>query len=156
MRKYTPPIVETPTRIAVIDSCAAIRCAMPRLLGDRGFEVVVYAKGSGAVTFVRRQCPAAVFLELHLDWEDGGLAVMQALQREPETASIPLIVWSIDPEVEHKVAPLAGPHVTALSKHTRLGALLKVVRELTGTAPGRAGGGTGLRSPREALSFKRA
>lgn len=135
MKRYTPPIVEPRIRIALIDSCAAIRCAMPRLLADRGYDVVVHARASGAVSFVRRQRPAVVFLELHLEREESGLPVMQALQREPETASIPLIMWSIDPELERKVAASGARGVLVLSKQTRLGALLKVLRELTGTAP---------------------
>lgn len=137
MGPNTQAAAAAPVRVALIDSCAAIRCALPRLLGDRGYEVVVHGYASAAVTFVRRQRPAVVFLELHLEREDAGLSVVQALRRERETARIPIVLWSIDPELERKVAAIGARDVVVLSKYARLEVLLRVLREIVGAAPGR-------------------
>ena len=123
-------------RIAVIDDSLAVRPALQLVFDTSGYTVVFHPRAAGAVTFVQQQQPVLVIVDLNLEYPAAGLEVVRSLRADPATASIPLVVWSADPDLERTVTRLGLADVAPLSKYAGLTALLAAVARLTAAAGG--------------------
>ena len=97
-------------RIAVIDDSLAVRTALQLVCDTSGYTVVFHPGAAGAVAFVQQQQPVLAIIDVHLEYPAAGLDVVRRLRANPATASIPLVVWSADPDVQHTVTRL-GPSI---------------------------------------------
>lgn len=79
------------TRVLVIDDDAAVRLVLQRNLEHAGFEVMTAEEGLGGLAAALGEAPDIVVLDLMMPNVDG-FVVLDALQRDPRTAAIPVIV----------------------------------------------------------------
>lgn len=117
--------------IAVIEDNPMVRSGMELVLNARGCEVVFHDRAEGALAFVRRHRPAVVIVDLHLEYRDAGLDIARHLRHEPDTAHVPVVVWSTDLEVGRKVAAAGLEGITVLSKFGHGSVLLAALETLT-------------------------
>ncbi len=79
-------------RIAIVDDNPDVRRLVRRILQSQGnYELFEAANGIEAVDLIRRELPNLVILDLMMPEMDG-YGVMDALQSDPSTAQIPIIV----------------------------------------------------------------
>lgn len=79
-------------RIAIVDDNPDVRRLVRRILQSQGnYELFEAADGVEAVDLIRRELPNLVILDLMMPEMDG-YGVMDALQSDPSTAQIPIIV----------------------------------------------------------------
>lgn len=77
------------------DSCLWIAA----VLRQCGFEAIEAGDASVAVRMARMEMPDLILLDLHLP-AGGGQFVMESLRRQEETASIPFVIMTGDPDVD--------------------------------------------------------
>ena len=68
---------------------------MERLMRDRGEHLEIAMQGGLAITLAKQIDPQIILLDLHLP-DMHGSSVLSALQSDPATASIPVVVLSAD------------------------------------------------------------
>ena len=79
-------------RIAIVDDTPDVRRLIRRILQSQGnFQLYEAANGREAIELIRRELPNLVILDLMMPEVDG-FGVLDALQADPETAEIPVIV----------------------------------------------------------------
>lgn len=113
------------------DSCLWIAA----VLRQCGFEVLEAGDGAVAVRMARQELPDLILLDLHLP-AGGGEFVMDSLSRQPETAAIPVIIMTGDPEVDRTRMKLKGA-VEVYCKPMDVHVFLNTIRQTleTATAP---------------------
>jgi CheY-like chemotaxis protein len=86
-----------------------------------GLNPVTVGTGEAGLEAVRSLSPAAVVLDIHLPGMTGW-DVLETLKADPSTASVPVVVVSVEPErgrgfalgaTEYLVKPVAGEHLLA-------------------------------------------
>ena len=86
-----------------------------------GLRTVVASSGEQGLDLVRAEDPVAVVLDIHLPGMNGW-EVLAALKGDPETADVPVVVVSVEPErgrgfalgaTEYLVKPVSGEHLLA-------------------------------------------
>lgn len=100
------------------------------VLAEAGYAVQLWPEGAGAYDFIRQQQPDLVILDVWVRRRGGGWWVLHALQQEPLTREIPVIVCT----AERASPPVDGPYATGwpgatLSMPFELDALLRLVAE---------------------------
>jgi signal transduction histidine kinase/DNA-binding response OmpR family regulator len=92
------------TRVLVVEDDADARAVLSASLERSGYAVVEAANGAEAVAAARREAPAAVILDLVLP-DISGYDVLRILKNSPETASVPIVVLSVEagPELAHRL-----------------------------------------------------
>ena len=65
-----------------------------------GWRMVTCSTGQEVVTLARQLQPDVIFINLRLPVSDGGWSVFQALKKDAETLSIPVVVYSSKPETD--------------------------------------------------------
>jgi CheY-like chemotaxis protein len=81
-------------RILIVDDTAELLRLMRLLLEEDQYQVSVLESGRDAVATAKEQRPDFIVLDLLLNGEPAGLDVLQALRSDPETAAIPVIVYT--------------------------------------------------------------
>lgn len=82
-------------RIVVINDDTDFLTLMSELLSEiEGYDVQVRREGHGAYQFVREQQPDLVILDIRIEGQDIGWAILECLTLDPRTLPIPLIVCS--------------------------------------------------------------
>jgi signal transduction histidine kinase/DNA-binding response OmpR family regulator len=97
-----PPTAASPpagARILLVEDDPDAAAVMRASLEQCGHEVVLAPTGGHAVRLARRERPAAVLLDLVLP-DISGYDVLRILKNSPDTAAIPVVVLSIEPERE--------------------------------------------------------
>jgi len=77
----------------VVDDSKLQQQIVQRLLLKAGHEVVLAADGEEGLRSVRQNSPDVILLDMMLPRLDG-LGVLEALKKDPKTASIPVIVMT--------------------------------------------------------------
>lgn len=80
--------------VLVIDDDSAVRDLLARALGKDGFLVVTAASGAQGLELARRLKPRVITLDVMMPGLDGW-AVLAALQADPITAKIPVVMMTI-------------------------------------------------------------
>jgi CheY-like chemotaxis protein len=80
-------------RVLVVEDDASTRELLSVALRKRGFEVLLAEDGASGLALAKKEQPGLVLLDLRLPGMDG-LAVLQALKQEPDTAAIPVITMT--------------------------------------------------------------
>jgi CheY-like chemotaxis protein len=103
--------------IAVIDDDQPLIELMAEVLDERHWTMLAVQDGATAVEALRHARPDAVLLDVRLSGRQRGWDVLEQLQAEPDTRSIPIVVWSGDVHrLGGKRAWLADHHIPVLSK----------------------------------------
>lgn len=120
-----------PMIIVVDDEPEMIRI-MTKLFARSGFDTQGLAEGRGAYERIRDAHPQLVFLDLRLGESDGA-EVLRAIRRDPELASVPVVLMSGDGEIRHKAEALgADAH---LWKPFKAADLLACAARFVGVSP---------------------
>lgn len=105
------------TTVAVIDDDAMLIDLAQELLGERDWTVVSSRDPRTAGDFLRQARPDAILLDVHLRGSEGGWAILEDLEAEPTTRTIPIVVWSGDVRIlENKRTWLEDRHIQVLAK----------------------------------------
>jgi CheY-like chemotaxis protein len=119
--------------IVVIDDDIAYLRLMERLLTREGYRVTVLQQSSAAYELVAREQPSLVIVDVRMQNDDAGLAVLNLIRLDPETAAIPLLVCSADGVfLREKEAYLRERGCEILEKPFDLDDLLEKVRTALG------------------------
>jgi CheY-like chemotaxis protein len=82
-------------RIVVINDDTDFLTLMSELLTDvEGYDVQVCREGNHAYQFVKQQMPDLVILDIRIEGQELGWAILECLTLDPKTHPIPLIVCS--------------------------------------------------------------
>ncbi len=82
-------------RIVVINDDTDFLTLMTELLSEiEGYEVQVCREGDHAYQFVREQMPDLVILDIRIEGQDIGWAILECVTLDPRTNPIPMIVCS--------------------------------------------------------------
>lgn len=86
---------ERQPRIIVINDDTDFLTLMSELLTDiEGCDVEVCREGNHAYQFVKERQPDLVILDIRIEGQDVGWAILECLTLDPKTSHIPLIVCS--------------------------------------------------------------
>lgn len=80
-------------KLLLVEDSALLKIAMKRLLAEAGFCVVDTANGDEVLQLARNTQPDLIILDMMLPGV-GGEVVLRRLKRDPEVASIPVLVVS--------------------------------------------------------------
>jgi CheY-like chemotaxis protein len=87
--------MEKKERVVVINDDTDFLTLMSELLSEtEGYEVQICREGDHAYQFVKDQQPDLVILDIRIEGQDIGWAILECLTLDPKTSSIPLIVCS--------------------------------------------------------------
>lgn len=78
-------------KILAVDDEAEILMMLEERLKMHGFEVIKAASGKEAVAKIRETAPSLVLLDIDMPFMNG-FQVLEAFKKNPETASIPVIM----------------------------------------------------------------
>jgi len=120
-----PAAVPSGPWILVVDDDPQVARLFQQELQKEGYRVMVVTQGSRVVEVARQLQPELITLDLLMDVD--GLAVLQQLKREPDTADIPVVIVSVVPDAEQGLALGAADY---LVKPLNEGELLSCVRRL--------------------------
>jgi len=90
--------------IAVIDANLATLDRTALVLALDGYQSICFRTAADASAPIQQRRPELVIVDLHQERPDAGLEFVAALQSDPATAQIPILVWSADPQVGTTVA----------------------------------------------------
>ena len=97
-----------PRTVLVVDDHADSRMICEIILSRRGFQVMSAGDGKSGLEMARLALPGVILLDIALPRMDGW-SVMEELRRAPETAAIPVIVFTAHSlEFEQARAKRAG------------------------------------------------
>ncbi len=132
--------------ILVVDDDAKIVRLVRTYLEREGFAVVTAADGPAALDAVERHRPALVVLDLMLPELDGR-AVIRAVRRDEEAASIPILVLSARGTTLDRIAGLEDGADDYLPKPFSPGELVLRVKAILRRTPAAAAPGPGVHTP---------
>ncbi|MCW8808936.1 MAG: response regulator [Rhodanobacter sp.] len=84
-------------RMLVVDDSPTICAILGRILDQDGYAVSVAGDGESAIEMARREQPALIFLDIVLPGMNG-FSVLRALRHDPQTAHIPIVMISGNPQ----------------------------------------------------------
>jgi CheY-like chemotaxis protein len=125
--------MEAPTkrraRIVVINDDTDFLSLMSELLTDVGeYDVEVCREGNHAYQFVKEKQPDLAILDIRMEGQEAGWAILECLTLDPKTHSIPLIVCSAAIRELHEHQELLDRYgIDVLTKPFDLDALLETV-----------------------------
>jgi CheY-like chemotaxis protein len=91
MREASP----TRPRIVVINDDTVFLTLMTELLTEVGdYDVAICREGNNAYPFVRDHLPDLVILDIRIEGQDVGWAILECMTLDPKTNPIPMIVCS--------------------------------------------------------------
>jgi two-component system, cell cycle response regulator DivK len=126
-------------QVLVVDDEADQRKIYVAMLAHHGYRVLEAADGEEAVRCARRDRPDVILMDAVLPRLDGWKAT-ESIKREPETASIPVVMitaHALDGDRERGRAAGVDRYVT---KPCMPATVLEEVRRLVGPADGTDGG----------------
>jgi CheY-like chemotaxis protein len=89
------PPTERRTRIVVINDDTDFLSLMSELLTEIGeYDVEICREGNHAYQFVKEQQPDLAILDIRMEGQEQGWAILECLTLDPKTKPIPLIVCS--------------------------------------------------------------
>jgi len=119
-------------RVAIVDDHPHVRQLIRRILQAQGeYELIEAADGKSALSLVKDQKPDLIILDLMMPEMDG-FSVLDALRKDPNTASIPVIVVTAQELTSKEKERLEGQIQSLMQKGDFMNEeLLEEVRALT-------------------------
>jgi signal transduction histidine kinase/CheY-like chemotaxis protein len=124
LRRSTDPHPPPGTCVLVIDDNAVQRELMDRFLVKEGFNVRCASSGEEGLRLAKEIIPIAITLDVMMPGMDGWL-VLQALRKDPELCSIPVIMLTMVDDPGRGLALGATDYVTKPVNRQRLSRILK-------------------------------
>lgn len=129
------------TLIALVDDDADFTHLVSELLEDRGWSTISCHNEADAMRCVDHNHPDLIILDIRLDHRASGWHILESLQANPQTRSIPVIVCSaaLD-DLRRQEEWLRERHILTLPKPFDIDDLLTLVeRSLGGTGDPKGG-----------------
>ncbi len=118
--------------ILVIDDDASVQDIMQRFLSREGFNVILAASGQAGLKLAREQAPDVILLDVRMP-NMNGWEVLSRLKADPELASIPVVMVTIEDDKALGTALGAVDYLLKPVDHDRLLTLLQPY--LKGSSP---------------------
>ncbi len=118
-----------PSSIVCIDDSADMRIILEKFLKDAGYDVKTASGGREGIDLVKRDHPDLVLLDIMMPDMDG-FETCSRLQKDPATASIPVMFISAVKSEEDRLRAFAVGGVDFLSKPPSKQAVLDKVRKI--------------------------
>lgn len=89
--------------LLVVDDDPAMRALITDIFADEGYSVVTAPSGEAGLQMLKNVQPALIIADVRLPGMNG-VTFCQSVHADPQTATIPLVVWSAGNEaaVEHQ------------------------------------------------------
>ncbi|GCE22725.1 response regulator [Dictyobacter kobayashii] len=124
------------TRILVIEDEPDILELYRLLLETEGYEVHATDIAYSDVTEVERIQPHLIILDLMIGLKQEGWTFLELLQRNPQTASIPLMLCTAaEHELKDRIDELKTPSIDIVFKPFDVEELLQVIQKLLALSP---------------------
>jgi len=81
-------------RIMIIEDDRAILELLDAILTEEGYQTILWTQGEDAHPLMRATQPALVILDLRLETPDAGRFVLDQMEHDPSTSTIPVIICS--------------------------------------------------------------
>jgi signal transduction histidine kinase/CheY-like chemotaxis protein len=121
---HPPPVAPAPRPILVIDDDPAMHDLIGRALSKEGYAVETALNGEEGLRKARALQPAAITLDVVMPGMDG-LEVLQALEADPATSAIPVILITMTDDRERGFSLGASEFMTKPFDRDRLVAVLE-------------------------------
>lgn len=117
--------------ILVVEDDEPIRTMMEDLLSMGGYRTISMASAAAAEQVLQQEQPDLAILDIWLEQLDSGWRLLDKLQCDPQTESLPVIVYSAHDTLLSKMQHrFPQPHYVFLDKPFNIGKLLATVAEL--------------------------
>ena len=117
--------------ILVVEDDEPIRTMMEELLALSGYRTIVVVSAADAEQVLEREQPELAIIDVWLEQMDSGWRLLDKLQRDPHTASLPVVVYSAHDILLSKMQRrFPQSHYVFLDKPFNIGNLLTTVQEL--------------------------
>jgi len=117
-------------RLLVVDDEAGLQRLVRRQAEAAGYEVSTAETAAEGLRLAQSERPDAILLDLGLP-DASGIKVIESLKRAPETALIPVLVWSGSDVTEGNAKALAAGAAGYLDK-IEVSQLMQRLREVLG------------------------
>lgn len=119
------------TRIAIVDDDVSCAHLIADALELGGWQPVTYYQADGTFTLLRQVQPDLIILDVYLEQRDSGWLLLDLLQMDPLTDSIPVVVCTADSsQLRARKASLEDRGIGVLSKPFDLDELYQLVERL--------------------------
>ena len=116
------------TCIAIVDDDVSCAQFMADALELQGWQALTYYRADGTYSLLREVQPDLVLLDVYLEQRDSGWRLLELLQLDPLTCSIPVVVCTADTsQLREREAWLQERKISILSKPFELDALYATV-----------------------------
>jgi PAS domain S-box-containing protein len=126
--------IESGRGVLVIDDEADARRLVKHALSRLGFGVAMAATAAAGLRLARANQPALIVLDIRLP-DRSGWSVLEELKQDPATASIPVIVLSIEDDRARALSLGACDHFTKPANREPLAAAVLRCARVQGAAP---------------------
>lgn len=118
--------------VALVEDDPAIVAVLTDLLVSEGFRTFSWRQGAGAHAIIQREQPSAIILDIRMETDRAGEAVLASLRDDPATADIPVIVCTADAQFvsDHGARLQQQAHYAVIQKPFLLDYLLDTMRTL--------------------------
>ncbi len=82
--------------VMIVDDDEAILLLMEEILAGEGYQSLLVRGAEDAVATAARAQPALVILDIRMEGRESGLQILNTLRTTPETARMPVIVFTAD------------------------------------------------------------
>jgi DNA-binding response OmpR family regulator len=83
-------------RIAIVEDDPDLALFISDLLSEEGYQVASYTETRTTYEAILHERPDAVVLDVHMGLLWSGIHVLEAIQANPDTADIPIIICTAD------------------------------------------------------------
>jgi two-component system, cell cycle response regulator DivK len=123
-----------PATVLVVDDHTDSRTICEIILARSGYGILSAADGARGLELAREQRPAVIILDIALPRMDGW-AVLDELQKEPETAAIPVVMCTAHSFESYRVRALSMGCAAFLVKPCSPQTILEAVQGCLPTPP---------------------
>lgn len=141
-------------RALVVDDSKLARVSLKKLLEEHELEVEFAETGEDALEFLDRETVDVVFMDHHMPGMDG-LEAVQAIKRNPRTATIPVMMYTTRAGEVYVSQARALGAVGVLPKQVKSGVLFEMLEELGLVQDRRAAEGEGPPGAEDAYEVDR-
>jgi DNA-binding NtrC family response regulator len=92
--------------VAIISPSQELRSMLLKALADEEFTLLLYDRSAGAHELIARIQPDLVLLDLWLYEPDSDRQLLELLEHDQATRTIPVVVLTVDPVILNTVAPI--------------------------------------------------
>ncbi|MFZ1325486.1 MAG: response regulator [Candidatus Contendobacter sp.] len=137
--------------VLVVDDSKSARLMLRKILQSLGMTVDTVDSGEAALDYLRNQRPDVIFMDHTMPGMDG-LMTLRRIQETPETATIPVAMYTSKDEPSYRNEAHAAGAVDVLSKPATLEALGQILERMSALLDPHSGSSAVLASAGEGIT----